>query len=69
MARKTTSLPFAARLRSLREAAGITKYRLAQLSGITQQQIGRLESGTREPSLETARRLAQALGRKLDAWD
>jgi len=60
---------FAARLRSLRTQAGISIYALAGRSGITRQYLGHLERGTKEPSLDTARKIAAALGRRLDCWE
>jgi transcriptional regulator with XRE-family HTH domain len=53
---------FSDRLRSLREQAGISQYRLAQLSGITKQSLSSLEQGKTQPSWETVQRLALALG-------
>jgi transcriptional regulator with XRE-family HTH domain len=53
---------FAARLTALREAAGVSQYRLAQLSGITKQTISNLERGETSPSWETVQLLAKALG-------
>lgn len=60
---------FASRLRSLREAAGLCVNALAKKAGLTRHCVGRLEKGEREPSLETARKLAAALGRRLECWD
>src|SRR5262245_25443307 len=53
---------FADRLQALREAAGISQYRLAQLSGITKQGISRLEMGETRPAWDTVQALARALG-------
>ena len=50
------------RLTSAREAAGISQYRLAQLSGVTKQTISKLELGETAPSWETVILLAKALG-------
>jgi transcriptional regulator with XRE-family HTH domain len=52
---------FATRLTALREKAGITMYRLAQLTGISKQTIGNLERGA-IPSWDTVQLLAHALG-------
>lgn len=61
---------FAGRLRQLREAAGISRYRLAQLCGLSQVYLGELERGLKQPSLETARKLALALDQgSLACWD
>ncbi len=53
---------FADRLRSLRERAGISQYRLAKRSGVSKHMVSRLELGTTQPSWETVQRLAKALG-------
>jgi transcriptional regulator with XRE-family HTH domain len=53
---------FAERLTALRERAGISQYRLAQLSGLSKQSISRLELGTTQPSWDTVQALATALG-------
>lgn len=48
-------------LRNLRERHRITKYRLAQLTGLTQSYLGQLEKGRYIPSDETLRKLSEAL--------
>jgi transcriptional regulator with XRE-family HTH domain len=53
---------FADRLRRLREAAGLSQYALAKLSGLSKQSLSRLELGMREPAWDTVQRLALALG-------
>lgn len=53
---------FADRLRTLREAAGVTQYRLSQLSGVSKQTISRLELDETQPSWETVQALARGLG-------
>lgn len=66
-----------ARLRDLREAAGITLTELAQAAGISKAYLSRLESGERTLSLATLLTLAAALRipvasilpRELDAHD
>jgi transcriptional regulator with XRE-family HTH domain len=65
MARQQT---FADRLRAAREKAGVTPYRLAQLSGITKQAISRLESGQSQPTWDTVQALARALGVSCEAF-
>jgi transcriptional regulator with XRE-family HTH domain len=53
---------FARRLVELRKVAGLSKYRLAELTGITRQALSLLETGQREPNWDTVQRLAKALG-------
>jgi excisionase family DNA binding protein len=50
------------RLRTLREAAGLTQIQLAAASGLTHEAISNLETGKRAPYAATVRALAQALG-------
>ena len=50
------------RLRALREAAGLNQQQLAAASGLTHENISRLETGARAPYAATVRALAQALG-------
>lgn len=47
---------------SVREAAGVSRYRLAQDMGINLSHLGRLERGEASPRADTIRRAAQALG-------
>ena len=49
------------RLRTWREAAGLSQLDLAAVSGVTHETISRLELGRRAPTAETAHRLARAL--------
>jgi len=58
---------FAARLRSLREAAGVNQSELARRAGLTRQALSMLEAGERQPTLATTQALARALGLTLDA--
>ena len=52
----------AARLKSIREAKGITKYRLAKLSGVSQTYIYRIEQGEiKNPRRDTLQSLARGL--------
>jgi len=52
----------AARLKAIREAKGLTKYRLAKLSGISQTYIYRLELGEiKNPRRDTLQELARGL--------
>jgi transcriptional regulator with XRE-family HTH domain len=59
---------FAARLQSLRLKAGLSVYALAQQSGLSRQTLSQLESGRSQPSWETVRKLAAALGVETDAF-
>jgi transcriptional regulator with XRE-family HTH domain len=55
-------MPFHTHLRKLREARGLSCYRLAQLSGISQEGISKLEAEGCDPKLSTLDKLAGALG-------
>ena len=48
-----------------REAKDLTQKQLAEVTGITQADISRLENGTANPSLRTLKRLAAGLGMDL----
>ena len=53
-------------LREERERRGLSKYAVAARSGLSQQMIGYVEKGLRCPSLETAMRMAAAIGIDLE---
>jgi transcriptional regulator with XRE-family HTH domain len=53
---------FGARLRALREAAGLTQAQLAEKAGLHAQGVVKLERGERKPAWETVLALADALG-------
>src|SRR5262245_5404023 len=53
---------FAARLRQLREAAGLTQAELAERAGLHLHGLTKLEQGYREPAWSTVKALAKALG-------
>jgi transcriptional regulator with XRE-family HTH domain len=53
---------FGGRLRELREAAGWTQQRLAEVAGMKLGGVRNLEQGRRSPAWETVLALAQALG-------
>ena len=57
---------FAARLASKMERAGLTPYALAKLADMPSQTLYRYLSGERKPTLEAAKKLADALGCKVD---
>ena len=48
-----------------RKNLNITQKELSEKTGITQADISRIESGTRNPSLEMVKRLAKGLGMQL----
>ena len=63
MARKHT--PIAKQLiAAIRKAErqGITRYRIAKAAGVHQSQLSRLLAGEKRPRLDTAERIAEALG-------
>ena len=62
-----TTLVFAARLRALREAAGLSVAHLAEASSVHRTHLYQLERGTRSPQWETVQRLADALHVSTDA--
>ena len=53
---------FAGRLREAREAAGLTLWGLGDAAGISGPAVSQFEHGPKLPTLETAARLAAALG-------
>lgn len=53
----------------LRGEAGLSQYALAERAGISRQALIHIEGGTAAPSLETARRLCEALGVSLAVFD
>lgn len=52
-------------VRQAREARGWTWYQLAHRSGVSQQQVTRIEAGECSPSVTTLEKLAVALGGRL----
>ena len=52
---------FGRRLRTLREAAGLTQEQLGKSAGVDYKHIGSVERGEKAPSFEAVERLAQAL--------
>jgi antitoxin HigA-1 len=50
------------------EPAGISQYRLAQATGLSQVQIGNIVRGKRGITAETALRLERALGMSAQTW-
>jgi transcriptional regulator with XRE-family HTH domain len=53
---------FSERLRRVREAKGVTPYRLAQITGLSKQGVLNLEEEGADPKLSTVVKLAKALG-------
>lgn len=49
-----------------RKERNLTQKQLAEMTGITQADISRLENGESNPSLNTLKRLAEGLGMKLN---
>ncbi len=60
---------FAHKLISLREAAGLSQYQLAQKTGLTRQALSLLEFGEREPSWATVQAIAMGLGVNCTAFE
>lgn len=53
---------FGERITELREALGLSKYRLAQLSDVSESLVGKIESGKTVPEEDTIKKLAPHLG-------
>jgi transcriptional regulator with XRE-family HTH domain len=62
------AMDFNERLRRLREHQGLTRYRLAKLSGISKDGIKKLEQPGSDPKLSTLYKLARALHVNIDAF-
>ena len=54
------------KLRDTRKAAGLTQLELSRKTGMSQQDISAIERGDRDPTASTLRKLADALGCKID---
>lgn len=50
------------RLQELREEKGMTRYRMTEITGISGQHIKGIEEGTRQPTVDTLRKMAVSLG-------
>jgi transcriptional regulator with XRE-family HTH domain len=61
-----THMAFHERLKSLRDAAGLSQEALARAAGISTSAVTKLEQSGKEPSWNTAKKLAKALGVSLD---
>ena len=55
-------------LRKEREGRGLSKYALANMSGVSQQMLGYMEKEMRNPTLETLLKIAYALEIDLGAF-
>lgn len=61
------NVPTNVRLRDLRIKKGLTQYKLARILGFKHNTaISRYETGRKRPSLDTAQRIAMALGVKVE---
>jgi DNA-binding XRE family transcriptional regulator len=54
---------------ALRKKARHSQRSLAEAAGLSRQAVAMIEKGTAAPSLETARKIAQALGVSLSVFD
>ena len=53
---------FGRRMRAARHYSGMMQSELSELVGLSQQALSAYESGTRNPTTETAEKIARALG-------
>lgn len=47
------------------EKRGVTRYQIAKLTGMPQSHVGRIATGETVPKLDTAERIAKAIGLRL----
>lgn len=59
--KRTKEFDLSERLKYLREQRKMTQQNLADLANISQATIGHIEKGTKDPSVETLRKIAGAL--------
>ena len=57
---------FILKLKKLRESKGLSQYKLAELSGVAQPIINRMEQGVNSPNVDTVVKILAPLGKKLD---
>ena len=62
----SSSNPFPTRLRSAREQRGLSQAELAKKAGLQSSAVSHFETGTRKPSFDNLRRLADALNLSTD---
>lgn len=55
-------MDIANRVRQLRESKGLTKTRLAELSGVSQSFISAIEAGQKKPTVEVLGKICSGLG-------
>lgn len=65
----TKTITLGQRLRSLREAAGLSVYALAQRSGVTRQFLAEIERGEKEPTWGRLKAITLSLGAKMADWE
>src|SRR5579883_964244 len=68
MPKRTESTGFAARLKELRERAGLSQDELADRADLYKFSVAKLEQGVREPTWATVLNLAHALGVSVEAF-
>lgn len=61
-------MPFADKLKELREKAGLSRRELAEKAGLARDAVASLEQGRREPTWATVQKLAAALGVDMNAF-
>lgn len=64
--RQTIKEKIGKRIAELRKDKGLTQEQLAEKVGLDRTYIGYLEKGNRSPSVETANKIARALGVKIN---
>jgi transcriptional regulator with XRE-family HTH domain len=63
--RQSLSIRFGQRVRSVREAQGVTQEKLAELAEVDRTYVSMIERGKRHPTLEVAERICASLGMRL----